>query len=146
MSQVENVETTTQVENAPVTAAPVLKLTISSVLELLAQGKNRKEIAAFYGRTQTEMNKLVWSHPKLKGRKIKKQYTGIELEDDVEDVVAENEVVETEAEPAIEEVAEEVAEMPAPNEFAPELANAFPVTPTEASVETTAPSTSDWTN
>ena len=137
MSQVENVETTTQVENAPVAATPVLKLTISSVLELLAQGKNRKEIAEHYGRTQTEMNKLVWSHPKLKGRKVKKQYTSIELEDDTEDEVVAEVTEVTEA------VEEEVAQVPSAeyvHTSAPELANAFP---TEEPT-TEAPSTSDW--
>lgn len=76
MSQTENVAQATPV-----------RITISSVLDLLAQGKNRKEIADFFGKTQTEMNILVWSHPKLKGRKAKKQYSGIELEDDTEEVV-----------------------------------------------------------
>lgn len=74
-----------QVENA-VETAPVLRITVSDVLGLLAQGKSRKEIAEHYGRTQSDMNKMVWGHPKLKNRKAKKQYTGIELEDDTEDV------------------------------------------------------------
>lgn len=60
-------------------------ITISGVLALLAEGKSRKEIAEYYGKTQTEMQKVVWSHPKLKNRKAKKQYEGIELIDDVED-------------------------------------------------------------
>lgn len=127
MSQTENVATATQ---------EVLRITISDVLGLLAQGKNRKEIAEHYGRTQTEMNKLVWAHPKLKGRKIKKQYTGIELEDDTEEEV--EVVAET-----TEVVEEEVAQVPSPeyvNTLAPELANAFPTE--ETNVET--PATSDW--
>lgn len=74
-----------QVENA-VVAAPVLRITISDVLGLLDQGKSRKEIAEHYGRTQSDMKKMVWDHPKLKNRKAKKQYTGIELEDDTEDI------------------------------------------------------------
>ena len=74
-----------QVENA-VETAPVLRITVSDVLGLLAQGKSRKEIAEHYGRTQSDMNKMVWGHPKLKNRKAKKQYTGIELEDDTEDI------------------------------------------------------------
>ena len=124
-----------QTENVAVATQEVLRITISDVLGLLAQGKSRKEIAEHYGRTQTEMQKIVWSHPKLKGRKIKKQYTGIELEDDTEEeveVVAETtEVVEEDQAPTPEYV----------HTPAPELANAFP---TEASVEATAPSTSDW--
>lgn len=126
-----------QTENVAVATQEVLRITISDVLGLLAQGKSRKEIAEHYGRTQTEMQKIVWSHPKLKGRKIKKQYTGIELEDDTEEEV--EVVAET-----TEVVEEEVDQVPSPeyiNTPAPELANAFP---TEASVEATAPSTSDW--
>lgn len=76
-----------QVENGTATeAAPVLRITVSDVLGLLAQGKSRKEIAEYYGRTQSDMNKMVWGHPKLKNRKAKKQFTGIELEDDTDDV------------------------------------------------------------
>jgi len=61
--------------NGQESVAP-LQITISGVLSLLSQGKNRKEIAEHYGKTQTEMNLLVWSHPKLKGRKVKKDVSG----------------------------------------------------------------------
>jgi len=71
---------------AVVSAPQVLRITISDVLGLLDQGKSRKEIAEHYGRTQLEMKKMVWDHPKLKNRKAKKQYVGIELEDDTEDI------------------------------------------------------------
>ena len=85
-----------------------LQITISGVLSLLSQGKNRKEIADHYGKTQTEMNLLVWSHPKLKGRKIKKQYTGIELIDDLEEEETVAEVAETvEVQAEVETVVEE---------------------------------------
>lgn len=125
MSQTENVATATQ---------EVLRITISDVLGLLAQGKSRKEIAEHYGRTQTEMQKIVWSHPKLKGRKIKKQYTGIELEDDTEEEV--EVVAETfEVDPVAQVPPVEYVHTPAP-----ELANAFPTE--ETNVET--PATSDW--
>ena len=61
-------------------------ITINGVLALLEQGKTRKEIAEHFGKTQTEMQKIVWSHPKLKGRKIKKQYgDSIMLVDDTEE-------------------------------------------------------------
>jgi hypothetical protein len=103
MSQTENVAVATPTQE-------VLKITISAVLDLLAQGKNRKEIADYYGRTQTEMQKIVWSHPKLKGRKIKKQYTGIELEDDTEDINDVAEVTDT----VTDTLTEEVAHVPAP--------------------------------
>ena len=78
-----------QVENVATATQEVLRITISDVLGLLAQGKSRKEIAEHYGRTQSDMNKMVWGHPKLKNRKAKKQYTGIELEDDTDETVAE---------------------------------------------------------
>ena len=78
-----------QVENVAVATQEVLRITVSDVLGLLAQGKSRKEIAEHYGRTQSDMNKMVWGHPKLKNRKAKKQYTGIELEDDTDEAVAE---------------------------------------------------------
>lgn len=74
-----------QVENVANATQEVLRITISDVLGLLAQGKSRKEIAEHYGRTQSDMNKMVWGHPKLKNRKAKKQYTGIELEDDTDE-------------------------------------------------------------
>ncbi len=105
-------------ENVQESNAP-LRITISEVLSLLDQGKSRKEIAEHYGRTQTEMKRIVWEHPKLKNRKAKKQYTGIELEDDTEDTAAAVEV--------------EVAQGPAPvyQDAAPEQANAFNNAPAE---------------
>ena len=89
-----------QVENVAVATQEVLRITISDVLGLLDQGKSRKEIAEHYGRTQLEMKKMVWDHPKLKNRKAKKQYVGIELEDDTEDI---NDVVRPPLPPGEEE-------------------------------------------
>lgn len=113
-----------QVENVATATQEVLRITISDVLGLLAQGKSRKEIAEHYGRTQSEMIKMVWGHPKLKNKKAKKQYTGIELEDDTEDI---NDVAQVTAE-TVEVIAEgkdepvfagntelEVAHVPAPD-------------------------------
>ncbi len=117
------------VENA-VQTAPVLRITVSDVLGLLAQGKSRKEIAEHYGRTQSDMNKMVWGHPKLKNRKAKKQYTGIELEDDTEDI---NDVAEVNDQ-ITDAVTQEVAHVPAPEPvqaFAQEEVN-------------DSPDTSDW--
>ena len=114
-----------QVENAVVTA-PVLRITISDVLGLLDQGKSRKEIAEHYGRTQSDMKKMVWDHPKLKNRKAKKQYSGIELEDDTEDI---NDVAQV-------AVTENVVELPTLlSESAAELVNGEMVGSTD---------TSDW--
>jgi hypothetical protein len=107
-------------ENVQESNAP-LRITISEVLSLLDQGKSRKEIAEHYGRTQTEMKRIVWEHPKLKNRKAKKQYTGIELEDDTEDAVAtvaEVEVAQGQPEPVYQNAA-------------PEQANAFNNAPAE---------------
>ena len=98
-------------ENVQESNAP-LRITISEVLSLLDQGKSRKEIAEHYGRTQTEMKRIVWEHPKLKNRKAKKQYTGIELEDDTEDAVAtvaEVEVAQGQPEPVYQDAASEQA-------------------------------------
>jgi hypothetical protein len=117
-----------QVENAVTETAPVLRITISDVLGLLDQGKSRKEIAEHYGRTQSDMKKMVWDHPKLKNRKAKKQYTGIELEDDTEDI---NDVAEVPTETVVET---EVAEGHAVD------ASIY----TEPTVEDTVPDTSDW--
>jgi hypothetical protein len=70
--------------NATEQQAP-LRITVSEVKSLLDQGKSRKEIAEYYGKSQAEMQRMVWSSPKLKNLKAKKQYTGVELIDDEED-------------------------------------------------------------
>jgi hypothetical protein len=83
-----------------------LRITVSEVKSLLDQGKSRKEIAEYYGKTQAEMQRMVWSSPKLKNLKAKKQYTGVELVDDEEDApVAETTTTET---------VEEMAHVPGP--------------------------------
>jgi hypothetical protein len=101
-------------QNAP------LRITISEVRGLLDLGKNRKQIADHYGKSMAEMQRTVWSHPKLKNLKAKKQYTGIELEDDTEDaLVAEVNTQITDAvtqtssiedQPQVEEVVETTEE------------------------------------
>ena len=110
-----------QVENVAVATPQVLRITISDVLGLLAEGKSRKEIAEHYGRTQSDMKKMVWDHPKLKNRKAKKQYSGIELEDDTDD-----EPVAEVVEQITDAVTEEVAHVPGP-----EANQAFENTPAE---------------
>lgn len=126
-----------QVENVAVATQEVLRITISDVLGLLAEGKSRKEIAEHYGRTQSDMIKMVWGHPKLKNRKAKKQYTGIELEDDTEDI---NDVAEVAPE-VVAETASVLADAP--------IADAPPVVEEVAQgpgneVAATTPDTSDW--
>jgi len=113
---------------AVVSAPQVLRITISDVLGLLDQGKSRKEIAEHYGRTQLEMKKMVWDHPKLKNRKAKKQYVGIELEDDTEDI---NDVVRPPLPPLEEET----------TTTEPAVDASIYTGPT---VENTVPDTSDW--
>lgn len=100
------------------------QITISSVDALLKAGKSRKEIAEHFGETMAEMNRLVWSHPKLKGRKMIKQKTdSIELIDDedaveVQEIMAEGdvdggaEVEETEVEESTD-----VAQAPTANDW-----------------------------
>jgi uncharacterized protein (DUF433 family) len=122
-----------QVENVAVATQEVLRITISDVLGLLAEGKSRKEIAEHYGRTQSDMIKMVWGHPKLKNRKAKKQYTGIELEDDTEDI---NDVAEVTPEVVAE--TEDVAQSQ------PEAVQSFAETVIESEAEATTPDTSDW--
>jgi hypothetical protein len=131
------------VENA-VQTAPVLRITVSDVLGLLAQGKSRKEIAEHYGRTQSDMNKMVWGHPKLKNRKAKKQYTGIELEDDTEDIndaMIDVEVTQETLDMNPDLVAEGVQVGEVLQVEAEEVAQ---VPGTEATQAFTTPDTSDW--
>jgi hypothetical protein len=136
-------------ENAQEGTPQTITITVSGVLALLDQGMSRKEIAEHYGKTQVEMKKMVWGHPKLKNLKAKKQYTSIELLDDTEDIndthveeesftgEATNELL---AETPTMEVAPE--EVPAPNELeqeftqdAPEATQAFIGTPESAETE-----------
>jgi hypothetical protein len=86
-----------------------LVITISEVKSLLDQGKSRKEIADHYGKTQAEMQRMVWGHPKLKNLKAKKQYTGVVLMDDEDE--AEDAPV---AEAVVTEQVAEIAHVPGP--------------------------------
>lgn len=81
-----------------------LRIAVSEVKSLLDQGKSRKEIADHYGKTQAEMQRMVWGHPKLKNLKAKKQYTGVELVDDEEDA----------PEAVVTEQVAEIAHVPVP--------------------------------
>lgn len=85
---------------------------VSDVLELLNQGKDRKEIAEHYGIPVSVMARTVWQHPKLKNRKAKKQYD-IVIEDDTVDpaqTTLEQQIAEVEAEGVAEANAEAVVE------------------------------------
>lgn len=86
-----------------------LRITVSEVKSLLDQGKSRKEIAEYYGKSQAEMQRMVWSHPKLKNLKAKKQYTGIELMDDEEGVDAPIATANVESPQITDAVTQEVA-------------------------------------
>lgn len=89
---------------------------VSDVLELLNQGKDRKEIAEHYGIPVSVMARTVWQHPKLKNKKAKKQYD-IVIEDDtvdpaqttLEQLIAEVETEGIAEANAAEAVVEEVA-------------------------------------
>lgn len=97
------------------------KVDVAEVLDLLKQGKSRKEIAEYYGLPMSVMSKTVWQHPDLKNRKAKKQY-GIELFDsraeeeqqetsnqvDLEDSIAEIEAEQ--ASQSTSDVSQEAAE------------------------------------
>ena len=85
---------------------------VSDVLELLNQGKDRKEIAEHYGIPVSVMARTVWQHPKLKNKKAKKQYD-IVVEDDTVDpaqTTLEQQIAEVEAEGVAEANAEAVVE------------------------------------
>lgn len=84
-----------------------LRITISEIKSLLEQGKSRKEIADYYGKNQAEMKRMVWSNPKLKNLKAKKQYIGVELIDDEETPVAEVNSQITDSVTSIEEISTE---------------------------------------
>ena len=58
------------------------EIKISEVLDLLEQGKTREEIQSIYGLSVKEL-KMLFSHPKLKGKKTKKAPSFI-LVDDLE--------------------------------------------------------------
>jgi hypothetical protein len=61
------------------------KLTISGVLADLEAGLERKQIKEKYGLSHNDM-KALFSNPKLKGKKAKKEFEpSFELEDDVPD-------------------------------------------------------------
>lgn len=79
-------------------------ITVSQVQALLDEGKSRKEIAEELGVTQRYARDVIFQHPKLKGRKAKKQYDINFVDDTAEDFVA--------ADAAIAE--EEVAQTPYP--------------------------------
>lgn len=60
------------------------QIVISEVLGMLNNGKSREEIREFYDITPTEL-KLLFNHPKLKGKKTKKAIeTSFEIVDDTE--------------------------------------------------------------
>jgi hypothetical protein len=69
------------------------QVTISEVISLLDQGKSRKEIAEYYNIPMSVMAEKIFSHPKLKGLKAKKQYH-INLIDDTDISVEDNITVE----------------------------------------------------
>lgn len=112
-----------------------LRITISEVKSLLDQGKSRKEIADHFGKSQAEMQRMVWSHPKLKNLKAKKQYTSIELMDDEDGDASVAEVNDQITDAVTQEVAQDSA---------PEAVQAFAETVTGSKAVLTTSGTSDW--
>lgn len=64
-------------------ATEKLKVSVQEVEKLLEEGMNRQEIAEHYGISYSILQKTVFQHPKLKGRKPKKVYD-IEVFDEEE--------------------------------------------------------------
>jgi hypothetical protein len=64
-------------------ASDKVKITVSSVLGMLKEGKTREEIRQHYGLSKTEL-KALFQHPKLKGRKTHKA-PSFTLVDDLDD-------------------------------------------------------------
>ena len=119
-------------ENINVEQQAPLRITVSEIKGLLNQGKSRKEIAEYYGKSVAEMQRSVWSNPKLKNLKAKKQYNDIVLEDDEQDT------------PVAEMVTEEDAHVPGPEaNYAFENQEEMGVVATEE-VEVSQPATADW--
>ena len=120
-------------ENINVEQQAPLRITVSEIKGLLNQGKSRKEIAEYYGKSVAEMQRSVWSNPKLKNLKAKKQYNDIVLEDDEQDAPVAEMVTE-----------EEVAHVPGPEaNYAFENQEEMEVVATEE-VEVSQPATADW--
>ena len=91
------------------------KISLQSILDMLAAGKTRKEIAKEIGISYNAAQKGIFNHPKLQNRKTR-PVADFELVDDAPDapvakpkVVAEEVVAVADA-PATEEVAETIAE------------------------------------
>ena len=124
-------------ENTNVEQQAPLRITVSEIKGLLNQGKSRKEIAEYYGKSVAEMQRSVWSNPKLKNLKAKKQYNDIVLEDDEQEETLVTEVTEMVTE-------EEVAHVPGPEaNYAFENQEEMEVVATEE-VEVSQPATADW--
>ena len=84
-------QTSTQIEETKVKRnygpATPPKVKVSDVLKMLEEGKDRKDIAAHYG-LNANQTKDLFGHPKLKGKKTKKDYSSAYvLEDDTDDSV-----------------------------------------------------------
>ena len=70
------------------------QITVTGVLEDLENGQTREQIREKHGLTVREL-KLLFAHPKLKGKKTKVKYEPtFELVDDTDETVSEPEAVE----------------------------------------------------
>ena len=100
------------------------KVKVSEVLKMLDEGLQRPEIAEILDTPLSVLQKTVFQHPKLKGRKAKKVYdieviddTGEEITNQEEDFEvreteenAEEEIINQEVDRETEENVEEVAQ------------------------------------
>jgi len=94
------------------------KVKVSEVLKMLDEGLQRPEIAEILDTPLSVLQKTVFQHPKLKGRKAKKVYdieviddTGEEITNQEEGITnQEEEIINQEVGRETEENAEEVAQ------------------------------------
>jgi len=88
------------------------KVKVSEVLKMLDEGLQRPEIAEILDTPLSVLQKTVFQHPKLKGRKAKKVYD-IEVIDDTEEEITnqEEEITNQEEDFEVREVEENVEEV-----------------------------------
>ena len=94
------------------------KVKVSEVLKMLDEGLQRPEIAEILDTPLSVLQKTVFQHPKLKGRKAKKVYdieviddTGEEITNQEEGITnQEEEIINQEVDRETEENVEEVAQ------------------------------------
>ncbi len=92
----------------------VKEIKISEVKALLADGLDRKQIAAHYGKSVAEMARTVWSNPKLKNLKKKSAPSIALIDDEADDAEEVAETAVEVAEASVDNATEEVEQAQAP--------------------------------